>query len=362
LNKLNKNNIMKILFKNVLAIIVVLSLSIFSLRAQKGDPNALSNDSHYLTISLTGGASGFSLMPMPDTMRVTSKPFGGVSIGLGYEWHSPTGFWLGTGIEGQLLSARLENTQDIYHIDGVVDAEDDISNIAYNIVKWKERERVLYASVPVVLGYKAESGFYFGVGAKVGLGLYGDITSDFRFTDCTLFYQKYPPMLLKESVEATNAFSHDDGFVGKLNLAPVVELGWQGLDLEREKGGMPIRFKFALYGEFGAMSVYSNDKEGSLLEYGDLNGFDDIRQVMDMIDGINSYYSVMPIGISMQKFNSVKNGGAFTQYSRPSNLHPWFVGVKIGVMFGLPKGKGCNCWKNNVHTPWSKKKTKRGVE
>ena len=350
-------------FNKLLVVLLFFSISIISVKAQKGDPNLVRNDSHFFTISISGGVTSFSLMPLPDTMRVTSKAFLGGNLGLGYEWHHSSGVWFGLGLEAQLLTAKLENTQDIYHIDEVVDAEGDVSDITYNIVKWKERERVLMANLPIVVGYKTMSGFYFGAGVKVGVGVYGDITSDFRFTDCTLYYQKYPPMHLRESVEATNAFAVDNGFVGKLNLSPTFEIGWQGLDIPGQtKYDGAIRFKFALCGEFGALSIYSNATEGNLLEYGNLNGFDDVRKVMDLIDGINSYYSVMPIGISAGKFDEIKSTGVFNQYAKPSNLHPWFVGVKFGVMFEMPKKKNCNCLQNNIIKPWDKKRKDRGVE
>ena len=330
--------------------------------AQKGDPKTLHGDNHFVTMSFSGGASGFNLLPLPDTMGVTTMPNVGGSFGVGYEWQHVNGAWIGIGAEAQILTGRLQNTQDIYHIDAVVDSEGDVSDLSYSIVTWKERQRVLYVNLPLMAGYKFASGFYFGAGVSVGYGLYADIESDFRFEDCTIYYQKYLPILISESVTKDDVKAREYGFVGRLKLAPSFEIGWQGLDVKMRSGGV-VRLKFALCGEFGALSAYSNNKEGNLLSYGDLNGFDDVYQVMNLVNGINSYYSILPIGISQPEFDALKAGGLFKGYSGASNLHSWYVGVKFGVMFGMPKKKECNCLKNNVITPWSKNRKKdRGVE
>ncbi len=333
-------------FNKFFVVLFLLSLSVVSLRAQKGDPNVDRNNSNFLTISLSGGVSNFSLMSSSDSLKINSLPFLGGGLGFGYEWHHTSGLWLGVGIEGELLTSKLRNTQDIYQIDAVVDSENDTSDIAYNIVTWKEMQRVLYLNMPIMLGYKLESGFYFGAGVKVGLGVYADVTSDFQFSNCVVFYQKYPPMNIKESVDADNVTSQEKGFVGRVNLSPTFELGWQGLELkgaDRYSGG--VRFKFALCGELGVLSAYGNSGGGgNLLSYSNLHGYNDLMKVMDLIDGINSFYSTMPM----------EQGGL--------SLHSWYVGVKLGVMFELPKQKECNCLNNNVTKPWLKKRKEKGVE
>lgn len=350
-------------FSKLLSLLFLFCCPLIVVNAQKGDPNENRNDSHFLTISLSGGVSSFNLMPVPDTLKVTSLPFLGGSLGFGYEWHHSSGAWLGVGVEGQLLTGKLNNTQDIYHIDGVVDAENDTSDIAYNIVTWREMQRLLSVNLPIMAGYKFESGFYFGAGLKVGLGVYADVTSDFEFTDCVVFYQKYPPMALKEPVSRKGIVSSDKNFTGHVNVSPAFEIGWQGLDIkgsDRYSGG--VRFKFALCGEFGALSSYVNRGEGNLLNYKDLNGFSDLKNVMNLLEGVNSYYSTMPVGISKGDFATLKNSGKFTAYGNSSNLHSWYVGVKVGVMFEMPKKKECNCLNNNVTKPWFKSRKEKGVE
>ena len=123
-----------------------------------------------------------------------------------------------------------------------------------------------------------------------------------------------------------------------------------------------MKLKLALCGEFGALTAYSNSKEGNLLSYNNLNGFNDLMAVMDMLDGINSYYSTMPIGMNKGDFATMKDMGQFQNYSKPSNLYSWYVGVKVGILFEMPKKRGCNCLRNNVIKPWKKDFENKGVE
>jgi hypothetical protein len=38
------------------------------------------------------------------------------------------------------------------------------------------------------------------------------------------------------------------------------------------------------------------------------------------------------------------------------------VGVKVSIMFELPKPKPCNCLQNNIIIPWDKRRKDKGVE
>ena len=71
---------------------------------------------------------------------------------------------------------------------------------------------------------------------------------------------------------------------------------------------------------------------------------------MNLLEGVNSYYSTMPVGISKGDFATLKNSGKFTAYGNSSNLHSWYVGVKVGVMFEMPKKKE-EVQEENLDTP-----------
>ncbi len=366
---------MKVSFFNKCFLTVCLLSLAFGVSAQKGDPNLSSRKSHYITISLSGGASGFTMLPSinsirvenpVDTLGIASSPFLGGIFGIGYEYQSPRGFWMSVGVEGQIVTGGLSNTQPVRRIENVMDGNvetgEEKSTLEYTIVKWHERERAILANLPIMLGYKAESGFYFGFGAKVGYSLYGEIMGDFGFADCNVYYENTLPLPgLESNINLENVHSLDKNFVGQIIATPAVEIGWQGLDQPLGKG-MLMRFKFAVVGEFGAMSIYSNRSSGeALFDYADFDGWRP-ENLKELFKSVNSFYSVVPLGISKGNFDSKKGEGYFVDYERSANLYPWFVGVKVGIMFEMPKRKPCNCLQNNVISPWEKKLKDRGVE
>ena len=351
--------------------------------AQKGDPNLSSRNSHFITISLAGGTSGFAMMPSygsilseganftddnksivlhPDSLNIT--PFLGGSFGFGYEYQGARGFWISVGVEGQLLSGGLHHTDSIHRIESVMDGDyrPEEADVEYTVINWQERQMNVYVTMPVMLGYKHESGMYFGAGARVGYSLYNKIGGDFGFADCNLYYEgKVPMMGIYKELPLTDVQSQDKNFMNVLQVNPMVEIGWQGLDKEISKKSR-MRFKFALVGELGALSAYkSKDGKGQLFNYSSLDGFVP-EDLPDFFKSVNSFYSTMPLGISQGVFDDFKNEGGFENFDKPTILRSWFVGLKATIMFEMPKRKPCNCLQNNVINPWEKKLKDRGVE
>lgn len=368
-----------------LVALLVLLVPITFLNAQKGDPNLESQNSHYFTISVAGGASGFAMMPgysgtlvenanfnddtrpvvlHPDSLNIT--PFLGGSFGIGYEWQGARGFWLSVGLEAQIISSGLHHTDSIYRIEKVMDGNYETgkeeATIEYTVINWQERQMNAVVNLPFMLGYKHTSGIYFGVGAKVGFTLYNQINGDFGFADCNLYYEGKEPIIgIYKELPLTDVQSRDQNFVHLIQATPMVEIGWQGLDMEIGKKGH-MKFKFALVGELGVLSAYDNKNSAEqLFNYKSLEGFRP-EDLPKLFSSVNSFYSTIPLGLSKSEFNSLKEAGKFVNFAKPTSLNSWFVGFKVGLMFELPKRKPCNCWNNNVITPWSKKRKDRGVE
>ena len=369
-------------FDKLLLVVFFSSLS-FIAYAQKGDPNLDSRDSHYITISLSGGTSGFAMMPgykgilvedanftddsrpivlHPDSLNIT--PFLGGSFGFGYEYQTARGFWVSIGLEAQILSGGLHHTDSIHRIESVMDGDrrPEPADVEYTVINWKERQTNAYVTMPIMLGYKHESGMYFGVGAKLGYSLYNKIDGDFGFADCNLYYEgKEPIMGIYKELPLTDVQSRDENFMNLLQVNPMVEIGWQGLDMQVSKQSR-MRFKFALVGELGMLSAYNNKNSAEqLFNYESLDGFTP-EDLPEFFKSVNSFYSTMPLGISSGTFNGLKDKGSFMNFAKPTSLRSWFVGVKFGIMFEMPKRKPCNCLQNNVITPWDKKRKDRGVE
>lgn len=369
-------------FDKLLLVVFFSSLS-FVAYSQKGDPNLDSRDSHYITISLSGGTSGFAMMPgykgilvedanftddsrpivlHPDSLNIT--PFLGGSFGFGYEYQTARGFWFSIGLEAQILSGGLHHTDSIHRIESVMDGDrrPEPADVEYTVINWQERQTNAYVTMPIMLGYKHESGMYFGVGAKLGYSLYNKIDGDFGFADCNLYYEgKEPIMGIYKELPLTDVQSRDENFMNLLQVNPMVEIGWQGLDMQVSKQSR-MRFKFALVGELGMLSAYNNKNSAEqLFNYESLDGFTP-EDLPEFFKSVNSFYSTMPLGISSGTFNQLKGSGSFVNFAKPTSLRSWFVGVKFGIMFEMPKRKPCNCLQNNVITPWDKKRKDRGVE
>ena len=371
------------LSKFFLVLSLLFSASI--LFAQKGDPNLDSKNSHYLTISLSGGASGYAMMPgyrgilvenpnfdddsrpvvlHPDSLHLI--PFLGGSFGFGYEYHTARGFWFSIGLEGQILSGGLHHADSIYRIEKVMDGNYETgveeATIEYTVINWKERQTNVYATLPILLGYKHESGFYFGAGAKLGFSLYNRIDGDFGFADCNLYYEGREPVLgIYKELPLTDVKSADKNFLHLPQVNPMLEIGWQGLDLDISKNSR-MRFKFALVGELGVLSAYNNKNSAEqLFNYTSLEGFRP-ADLPNFFKSVNSFYSTIPLGMSKPTFNALNSEGKFVNFNKPSTLSSWFIGFKFGIMFEMPHRKPCNCLRNNVTKPWIKSRKDKGVE
>lgn len=356
--------------------------------AQKGDPNLGSRNSHYITISLSGGTSGFAMVPgygsilvdepnflddsrpivlHPDSLNIT--PFLGGSFGFGYEYQGARGFWLSLGLEGQVLSGGLHHTDSIHRIESVMDGDrqPEPADVEYTVINWAERQMNVYVTMPIMLGYKSEGGLYFGAGARLGFSLYNRVGGDFGFADCNLYYDdKMPIMGIYKELPLTNVQSHDNNFVHLPQVNPMLEIGWQGLDREYGKKGR-LKFKFALVGEMGMLSAYNNkNTAGQLFNYESLDGFTP-EDLPDFFKSVNSFYSTIPLGISSGKLNEIKSQNEslpdrdkiFYNFAKPGTLRSWFVGVKATIMFEMPKPKECNCLMNDVTLPWKKTTPKK---
>jgi hypothetical protein len=369
-------------FRRSWLVLSLLFLTISSY-AQKGDPNLLFKDSHFFTISLSGGATGYTMSPsygsilsdnanftddsqptVLDPTELKISPLVGGTFGFGYEYQHPYGFWMSIGVEGMINSGRLHHTDSIHRIENVIDGDDvpEQASVEYTVINWNERQMNIYAAVPLMFGYKHESGFYFGAGAKFGFSLYNKIGGDFGFADCNLYYDtKLPIMGIFTDLPLTDVQSRDKNFVNLPQVNPMVEIGWQGLDAKLTARSN-LRFKFALVGELGVLSAYNNKNSAEqLFDYTSLDGFvpDDLPH---FFESVKSFYSTIPLGISQSDFNSMKEQGKFVNFTKPSTLSAWMVGVKFSIMFEMPKPKDCNCLQNNVITPWYKKSKNRGVE
>ena len=140
---------------------------------------------------LTAGASvGYStLLENYDDLETIGKVGG--AIGVGYELQINK-FLFTTGVEAQYVTA--DATFELPDMQRkIFDTQGKLATMNYAFGTIEEAHRLLYVSIPVMVGTYYE-GFYFGLGAKVGLavspmtnmnvkyetsGIYGEYIDDF---------------------------------------------------------------------------------------------------------------------------------------------------------------------------------------
>ena len=140
---------------------------------------------------ITAGASvGYStLLENYDDLETVGKVGG--TFGVGYELHFNK-FLFSAGLEAQYVTA--DATFELPDMQRkIIDTQGKTATMNYAFEPIEEAHRLLYVSIPVMVGTYYE-GFYFGLGAKVGLavspmtnmnvkyetsGIYGEYIDDF---------------------------------------------------------------------------------------------------------------------------------------------------------------------------------------
>ena len=140
---------------------------------------------------ITAGASvGYStLLENYDDLETIGKVGG--TFGVGYELHFNK-FLFSAGLEAQYVTA--DATFELPDMQRkIIDTQGKTATMNYAFEPIEEAHRLLYVSIPVMVGTYYE-GFYFGLGAKVGLavspvtnmnvkyetsGIYGEYIDDF---------------------------------------------------------------------------------------------------------------------------------------------------------------------------------------
>jgi hypothetical protein len=148
---------------NIILLLLIVNLA----TAQVRRPKAHRDTRHYFYSNTTAAYSVFL-----DGFNNTNEHGGFTGIvGLGYSYMVPK-FWFEIGAEFQQLSSYMAITDGLTDM-RVRDTEGDIVIYHYNKDHWYDRQDLLYAGVPIMLGYYSLSGFTIGAGIKYTLRLYG---------------------------------------------------------------------------------------------------------------------------------------------------------------------------------------------
>lgn len=206
-----------------------------------------------------GGTMGYSTLLETYDDLTTTGALGG-ALGVGYELRVNK-FLFATGLEAQFVTANssfeLPNlTQKI------IDTQGKLATMNYAFDPVNETHRLMYMSIPVMIG-AYHKGFYFGVGAKVGLavnpvtrltgtyetsGTYGEYVDDFSGMNNS-GYHAYP--YAKEYKNTDVA----------IRTSAVLEIGYDVLSPMRRKDNTQRNgLRIAVVGEYGLNNLVTTQE------------------------------------------------------------------------------------------------------
>lgn len=145
------------------AILLLSSLPSFAANRYKSWYKPTQKVNHLVT---AGASIGYSTLLENYDDLITTGSVGG-TVGLGYELRV-NNFLLATGVDAQFVTANASFELPNIPPKPIIDTQGKHAEMNYMFEPIEEAHRFMYVSIPVMVGayYK---GFYFGVGAKVGL-------------------------------------------------------------------------------------------------------------------------------------------------------------------------------------------------
>lgn len=361
-----------------IALLIFATLSVPALFAQRGAPQF--PEFHYLTLSFGGGYSSI-FSNLDDAPAVLSGSYsagtsgmtvpggGGATIGIGYEY-CYRALWLSLGVEGQLITSSIKGSIDSLFVPGMMDTEGDPYTHIYVTDRWRDNQMAAYLNIPFMIGFNS-GGFYAGVGAKVGMSVYGQAVSkmqyhsDGRYDQFIEDFEKMPNHFFTDYEAAPENNGKPTKISFKPNVALIAELGYELYSAEATKKVLPWRLKLGVYGEYGFMNILPDNPGRSMMDFSVApDGQQNPAQLVT-----NPYYLTSGM-YKMNNDGTYKTDGGGNNISAVGN--PFHVGVKLTFMFELPVPQKCNClqdsrgasWRNNAPkvTKRQKKNTERATQ
>lgn len=275
---------------------------------------------HYLTISAGGGYTNL----LTDIDNVTNPGSGGALLGIGYEYRAKM-FWTSVGVQGSLINSSLRSSADTVIHRPMYDQEGEAMTFNYMADRWVDEQMMLDVDIPFMLGFRKDA-FYMGVGVKAGFNIYGQARSSLKYRTSTT-YDRFPD----DFVNMPNHWNDEFRTKGVnplhfgLNVAALLEVGAEVMNLKGDKGRLPMRLKVGAYAEYGFLSVYRNTEVSDILVYDDVN----------------------PAIVTPASFYTA------TEITRPVN--PLMAGIKLTLMFEMPVPQRCNCLQTEEGASWRNK-------
>ena len=203
----------------------------------------------------------------------TSVPGGGAGmLGVGYFMKHKSNLNFRAGLEFMFLNSTTKLDPMTYMAQYVY-APNYTMDYALDFNKYKEQQNRLSVNIPVMIGAQFKN-FYFLAGAKVGLGLLGNYTTNSVATSRLIDGQ-----LIDDLTNMPNHYLGDykakskGGLKFGLDAAVSLEAGlcidnWMPIDMKeygtgKDKRG--ISYRLGLFADYGILNVNGNPTSGDIL-------------------------------------------------------------------------------------------------
>ena len=256
------------------------------------------------------GAGGYSNI-FQNSDEINSRGRFAYGFGIGYEFHRRS-FILQTGVEFQDLRGNLQLNNRTHVIPNLIDDEGHIFDGNFHFLDNNDRYSLGYLNIPLMLGFQWQR-FYFLVGGKVGLNLFGRSNTESLMNPTRSYHMLIPGeignMPSQGLYPRTVNFSSDVAM--GLNYMVSAEVG--RVFRPNPERNSRFTYRLAIFADYGLANIHSNPRS----EYWVL------------------HTAPEPV------FSPVLNSLVHTSLLENKALSTLFVGVRFTVLFQLPERRIC---------------------
>ena len=273
----------------------------------------------------TWGALGYSALFQPTEFLVPGKypaeyfksatlnGGAGLQLGVGYEWRYKKKFLLSTGVEFSYFGNNMKYND--FNLQATLLYDNHyVMDYFYEFRKYGEYQNVGVVSIPLYVGGNFDR-YYFLVGPKVGIGVFGTYYSHSTVTTYAIDKELIDDLVdMPNHYLSTKKEKGNGKFNVGLNVAAAAEFGlildeWLPKYMKTFRMGKEnraISYRAALYGEYGFLNISKDNVPAN--------------QPDRLIVAVEPPTTI--------KFNSL-----LSMNGKSKNVNPFFVGAKFTVSF-----------------------------
>lgn len=217
----------------------------------KSRPNLM----HYLSISFSGGYSAI-LEDYPDLSTIGSW---GADFHIGYELQDhDIGFWFAGSLTGlQYLSSNATSSVHLFD-ERIIDTQGKDAVMHYDITSpLQENVRLLYYSIPLMLGWFSYNGFYCGAGCRLAINLGLGSTSSLQYRTYATYSEYFDDFRDMPNHYYTDYTATNDNvqISSKVGFSVLCEVGYDALNLGRKARAKFHALKIGAFAEYGLLPI-----------------------------------------------------------------------------------------------------------